>query len=197
MVEGKFPCSDWFICTAVAVMSWIYQLPFSLSGHRFLQSFNMNVMVETVIFLGKFLYYFAESLAFKIIPRRKKDVAGEIVLITGSGSGLGRLLAIHFAHTGAILVLWDINQENNMETCRLAKEKGAVKVFAYKCDCSNRQEVYRVADQVSWLVFFALMLKNLYCSYHALFTKTGRKAFVICFPHDLYVSPTCFCMSEV
>ncbi|XP_048638799.1 short-chain dehydrogenase/reductase family 16C member 6-like [Marmota marmota marmota] len=108
----------------------------------------MSTMVDTAIFLGKFLYYFLESVAFKIIPRKKKDVAGEIVLITGAGSGLGRLLALHFARTGAILVLWDINQESNMETCRLAKEKGGVKVFAYKCDCSNRQEVYSVADQV-------------------------------------------------
>uniref|UniRef100_A0A8C5YPL5 Short-chain dehydrogenase/reductase family 16C member 6-like n=1 Tax=Marmota marmota marmota TaxID=9994 RepID=A0A8C5YPL5_MARMA len=105
-------------------------------------------LLYTAIFLGKFLYYFLESVAFKIIPRKKKDVAGEIVLITGAGSGLGRLLALHFARTGAILVLWDINQESNMETCRLAKEKGGVKVFAYKCDCSNRQEVYSVADQV-------------------------------------------------
>ncbi|KAM5281075.1 short-chain dehydrogenase/reductase family 16C member 6-like [Ctenodactylus gundi] len=108
----------------------------------------MNAMVDTAIFLGKFLYYFLESLAFKIIPKSKKNVAGETVLITGAGSGLGRLLALRFAKLGAILVLWDINEEGNKETCRLAKEKGATKVFAYTCDCSNRQEVYRVADQV-------------------------------------------------
>ncbi|XP_040828636.1 short-chain dehydrogenase/reductase family 16C member 6-like [Ochotona curzoniae] len=108
----------------------------------------MNVIVDTIIFLGKFLYYFLESLVYKIIPKNKKKVSGEIVLITGAGSGLGRLLAIHFAKLGAILVLWDINQEGNMETFRLVKETGDVKVFAYKCDCSNRQEVYRVAGQV-------------------------------------------------
>ncbi|KAL6040912.1 hypothetical protein STEG23_037888, partial [Scotinomys teguina] len=55
---------------------------------------------------------------------------------------------MHFASHGAILVLWDINQEGNMETCRLVKTKGDVKVFAYECDCSNRKEVYKVADQV-------------------------------------------------
>ncbi|ELW71964.1 short-chain dehydrogenase/reductase family 16C member 6 [Tupaia chinensis] len=108
----------------------------------------MDVIIDTSKFLGKFLYYFLESLSYKIIPKRKKNVAGEIVLITGSGSGLGRLLAMHFASLGATLVLWDINEEGNMETCRLAKGKGRAKVFAYKCDCSNREEVYRVADQV-------------------------------------------------
>lgn len=109
----------------------------------------MDVILDTMIFCGKFLYYFLETTVYKIIPKKKKDVAGEIVLITGAGSGIGRLMAIKFASLGAILVLWDINEEGNMETCRLAKEKGGEKVFPYKCDCSNREEVYRVADQVS------------------------------------------------
>ncbi|XP_040117192.1 short-chain dehydrogenase/reductase family 16C member 6 [Oryx dammah] len=108
----------------------------------------MNVVLDTSIFLGKFLYYFLESLFYKIIPKKNKDVTGEIVLITGAASGLGRLLAIEFARLGAILVLWDINEEGNMETCRMIKEKRDAKVFAYTCNCSNRQDVYRVADQV-------------------------------------------------
>ncbi|XP_005396144.1 PREDICTED: short-chain dehydrogenase/reductase family 16C member 6-like isoform X2 [Chinchilla lanigera] len=108
----------------------------------------MNAILDTTMFLGKFLYYALEALVGNIIPKSKKAVAGETVLITGAGSGLGRLLALHFARLGAIVVLWDIDQEANMETCRLAKEKGAVKVFAYKCDCSSRQEIYRVAEQV-------------------------------------------------
>ncbi|XP_036884476.1 short-chain dehydrogenase/reductase family 16C member 6-like [Sturnira hondurensis] len=108
----------------------------------------MDLISDTSVFLAKCSYYFLECLVYKIIPKRKKNVAGEIVLITGAGSGLGRLMAIKFASLGAIVVLWDINEEGNMETCRLAKEKGGEKVFAYKCDCSNREEVYRVADQV-------------------------------------------------
>ncbi|XP_037595647.1 short-chain dehydrogenase/reductase family 16C member 6-like isoform X2 [Cebus imitator] len=108
----------------------------------------MDAIAGTSIFLGKFLYDFLESLVYKIIPKTKKNVAGEIVLIAGAGSGLGRQLATHFAGLGAILVLWDINQEDNVETCRLAKEKGGEEVFPCKCDCRNRQEVCRVADQV-------------------------------------------------
>ncbi|XP_036120318.1 epidermal retinol dehydrogenase 2 [Molossus molossus] len=106
------------------------------------------------------LYYFLESLIYKVIPKGKKDVTGEIVLITGAGSGIGRLMAIKFASLGAIVVLWDINEEGNMETCRLAKQKGDEKVFAYKCDCSNRQEVYKVADQVKEEVGDVTLLIN-------------------------------------
>ncbi|KAM9198164.1 LOW QUALITY PROTEIN: short-chain dehydrogenase/reductase family 16C member 6-like [Dugong dugon] len=106
----------------------------------------MDTVLDTSKFVGKFLYYFLDL--YKIIPKKKKSVAGEIVLVTGAGSGLGRQLAIKFARLGAILVLWDINKEGNMETSRLVKENDCVKVFAYTCDCSNRQEVYSVAKQV-------------------------------------------------
>ncbi|XP_014713274.1 short-chain dehydrogenase/reductase family 16C member 6-like [Equus asinus] len=108
----------------------------------------MDLILDTVTFGGKILRCLLESLIYKIISKKKKNVAGEIVLITGAASGLGRLMAIKFASLGAILVLWDINEEGNIETCRLAKEKRDVKAFAYKCDCTNRQEIYRVADQV-------------------------------------------------
>ncbi|XP_069396109.1 short-chain dehydrogenase/reductase family 16C member 6-like [Delphinus delphis] len=107
----------------------------------------MSTILDTSIFWGKFLYYILESLVYRIIPKKKKNVAGKIVLITGAGSGLGRLLAITFASLGAILVLWDVNEEGNMETCRMIKEKDDEKVFAYTRNCGNRQDVYRVADQ--------------------------------------------------
>lgn len=85
---------------------------------------------------------------FLVIPGRKKNVSGEIVLITGAGSGIGRLLAVKFANLGATVVLWDINQEGLNGTVRLAKEKGTGRVHSYICDCSKRQDIYRVADQV-------------------------------------------------
>ncbi|NXA54094.1 RDHE2 dehydrogenase, partial [Nothocercus julius] len=108
----------------------------------------MNFFLELLKVIGLSFYYLLESLVFLIIPKRKKSVAGEIVLITGAGSGIGRLLSIKFARLGATLVLWDINQEGLKETSRLAKENGAVRVQSYICDCSKRQEVNRVADQV-------------------------------------------------
>lgn len=108
----------------------------------------MNFILETLAVIGLCLYYFVESFVLLFIPVRRKSVAGEIVLITGAGSGIGRLVAVQFARHGAILVLWDVNQEGNKETARLAKMNGAERVYIYVCDCSKRTEVYRVAEQV-------------------------------------------------
>ncbi|NWU04302.1 RDHE2 dehydrogenase, partial [Urocynchramus pylzowi] len=108
----------------------------------------MNFFLRTLKVIVLLVYYLLESLVFLVVPARKKNVSGEIVLVTGAGSGIGRLLAVKFASLGATVVLWDINQEGLNCTVRLAREKGAGRVHSYVCDCSKRQDVYRVADQV-------------------------------------------------
>ncbi|NXL76708.1 RDHE2 dehydrogenase, partial [Leptocoma aspasia] len=108
----------------------------------------MNFFLETLKFIVLLVYYILESLVFLVVPGRKKNVSGEIVLITGAGSGIGRLLAVKFASLGATVVLWDINQEGLNGAVRQARENGAGRVHSYICDCSKRQDVYRVADQV-------------------------------------------------
>ncbi|KAM3841715.1 epidermal retinol dehydrogenase 2 isoform 1-T3 [Vipera latastei] len=107
----------------------------------------MNFFLETLKIILLCIYYLMEFF-LSFIYARKKNVAGEIVLITGAGSGMGRLMALKFARLGATLVLWDINLEGIKETARLARKIGTERVHDYICDCSKRQEVYQVADQV-------------------------------------------------
>uniref|UniRef100_A0A8C3WC02 Short chain dehydrogenase/reductase family 16C member 5 n=1 Tax=Catagonus wagneri TaxID=51154 RepID=A0A8C3WC02_9CETA len=109
---------------------------------------SLSLTKELLVFLGKSVLVLLESLLFTLILVPRKKVAGEIVLITGAGSGLGRLLALRFAHLGSVLVLWDISQEGNEETRKMAQEAGAAGAYAYTCDCSRKEDVYRVADQV-------------------------------------------------
>ncbi|XP_062259620.1 epidermal retinol dehydrogenase 2-like isoform X1 [Platichthys flesus] len=108
----------------------------------------MNIFLETIQVLLLSLWYNVESFIHLFVPRKRKNIAGEVVLLTGAGSGIGRLMAQEFAALGTVLVLWDINHDGMKETARLAKESGASRVHYYLCDCSDRNEVYRVADQV-------------------------------------------------
>uniref|UniRef100_A0A915EHJ5 Short-chain dehydrogenase/reductase 3 n=1 Tax=Ditylenchus dipsaci TaxID=166011 RepID=A0A915EHJ5_9BILA len=80
-----------------------------------------------------------------VLPR--KSVKDQVVLITGSGMGLGRMLAIEFGKLGAKLVLWDINDAMNQETKKLLEQSG-VKAFAYTVDLSDPEQIYAAADKV-------------------------------------------------
>ncbi|KAK1878697.1 Epidermal retinol dehydrogenase 2 [Dissostichus eleginoides] len=107
----------------------------------------MNFILETLQVLLMSIWYNLESFVHLFVPRKRKNIEGEVVLISGAGSGIGRLMAQEFAALNTVLVLWDINQEGMKETARLAKESGASRVHYYLCDCSDKNEVYRVADQ--------------------------------------------------
>ncbi|XP_077415063.1 epidermal retinol dehydrogenase 2-like isoform X2 [Vanacampus margaritifer] len=108
----------------------------------------MNFFLETIQVILLSIWYSVESFIYCFIPKKRKNISGEVVLITGAGSGIGRLMAQEFAAHSTTVVLWDINQEGMKETARLAKQNGAIRVHYYLCDCSDKNEVYRVADQV-------------------------------------------------
>lgn len=108
----------------------------------------MQFLLETIQVLLLSIWFSLESLVFMVVPRRRKNISGEVVLITGAGSGIGRLMAQEFAALDTVVVLWDINQEGMEETARLATQRGARKVSCYLCDCSDKNEVYKVADKV-------------------------------------------------
>lgn len=51
-------------------------------------------------------------------------LAGKVVLLTGTGSGMGRAIAIRFAREGAIVHGCDISQSGNAETVALLEKEG-------------------------------------------------------------------------
>ncbi|KAI6195921.1 hypothetical protein M3Y94_01046300 [Aphelenchoides besseyi] len=54
----------------------------------------------------------------------RKSINGQLMLITGSGSGIGRASALKFAEQGVRLILWDVNEDDNMETLRILELLG-------------------------------------------------------------------------
>ncbi|EDL20239.1 17-beta-hydroxysteroid dehydrogenase 13 isoform 1 precursor [Mus musculus] len=107
----------------------------------------MNLILEFLLLVGVIIYSYLESLVKFFIPRRRKSVTGQTVLITGAGHGIGRLTAYEFAKQKSRLVLWDINKRGVEETADKCRKLGAV-VHVFVVDCSNRAEIYNSVDQV-------------------------------------------------
>lgn len=121
----------------------------------------MSELGKMTIKILLMLYYWLASMVLYFVPRRfkVKDITGEIVLITGAGSGIGRLMSLKFAEKGAILVLWDMNPDGNEETARMIKEKGG-KAYAYKVDVTDKNVVYETANKVKKEVGDVTILVN-------------------------------------
>jgi len=92
------------------------------------------------------IYYIIEATVKLLLPERLfyKDVTGEIVLITGGGSGIGRLMCQKIARLGATVVTWDINQTGNQETVSLIQKEGH-RAMAYTVDMSSKEDIYEAA----------------------------------------------------
>jgi FlaA1/EpsC-like NDP-sugar epimerase len=105
-----------------------------------------------ILLLLGFVYDVIVSIVRFFLPRSLKPVrsfADDIVLITGAAHGLGRCLALEFAKRGGTLVLWDINKRGlNSVKSEINSSHPRVEVFAYVCNCADREEVYATAERV-------------------------------------------------
>lgn len=108
----------------------------------------MLLLAEILVLVFKIFYYICESIYKLFAPIKRKSVAGEIVLITGAGHGIGKELAIGYASLGATVICWDINEKANQQTKDEIKKLGIDSVYAYRCDVTNREEVSIVAEKV-------------------------------------------------
>ncbi|GMR46556.1 hypothetical protein PMAYCL1PPCAC_16751, partial [Pristionchus mayeri] len=102
--------------------------------------------------LGIFILYDCFCAFFSNIARigccKYKRVDGQVILITGAGGGLGRLLALRLADRGATLVLWDADEKglkNTQEQC-VKEANGVVKI--YVVDMLDRSSIARAAEAV-------------------------------------------------
>ncbi|XP_040822633.1 estradiol 17-beta-dehydrogenase 11 isoform X1 [Ochotona curzoniae] len=107
----------------------------------------MKFILDVVLLLPLLVLFSLESLVKLFIPKKKKSVSGEIVLITGAGHGIGRQTAYEFAKLKSKLVLWDINKHGIEETAAECRKLGA-QAHPYVVDCSNREDIYNSAKKV-------------------------------------------------
>ncbi|CAH2285422.1 retinol dehydrogenase 10 [Pelobates cultripes] len=144
----------------------------------------MNIVLEFFVVTFKVLWAFVLAAAKWLVRPKEKSVAGQVCLITGAGSGLGRLFALEFARRRAQLVLWDINSQSNEETADMVREiyrqleaEDALRatsnsveeevppccnlqVYTYTCDVGKREKVYSTAEKVRREVGDVFLLLN-------------------------------------
>ncbi len=83
-------------------------------------------MIVTLQFLLELLYSIVISIGIGVINLVKwlfpssffKSVAGDIVLVTGGGAGIGKIMAKKLAALGAVVVSVDLNEKWNEETVK-------------------------------------------------------------------------------
>uniref|UniRef100_A0A0C9QY72 Short-chain dehydrogenase/reductase 3 n=1 Tax=Fopius arisanus TaxID=64838 RepID=A0A0C9QY72_9HYME len=118
------------------------------------------ILADVCLLFIKAFFSVLDSAYRLFVPVKEKSVAGEIVLITGAGHGIGRELALKYASLGGTVVCWDLNPQGNKETVDEVMKLGATKAYGYKCDVTNREEVFKVADLVKAEVGNVTILVN-------------------------------------
>lgn len=111
----------------------------------------MSGFVENVKAFFLLLFYLLTLWPYEVVksflPRRKKDINGELLFITGAGSGIGRGMAVKFASLGATVICTDVNKETSDETAEMIKDNGD-KAYSFKLDVTDRHAVYALADKI-------------------------------------------------
>ncbi|XP_045127037.1 short-chain dehydrogenase/reductase family 16C member 6-like isoform X2 [Portunus trituberculatus] len=110
---------------------------------------DFNQVVLVLWWLVLTAYYTLEAMVMMVVPKkyRAKDVRGSVVLVTGGGSGIGRLMCLKLAAKGAVVVTWDVSEAGNGETVRQVQAAGG-QCRAYTVDLCDRQAVYAAATRL-------------------------------------------------
>jgi len=105
-------------------------------------------ILEVLVSLLLTVYHVVERFVKLFIPQKmfEKSINGQVLLVTGGGSGIGRLMCLRFARLGATVVTWDINKAGNEETVAMVKNEGN-KAFSYTVDMSSKEDIYKAAKQ--------------------------------------------------
>jgi len=74
---------------------------------------------------------------------------GKVAVITGTGDGIARTLALRFAGEGAAIVGCDVNEDTAAETQRLVRRAGGTMECLFPLDLSDESQAHRLMHQAA------------------------------------------------
>lgn len=108
----------------------------------------IKFIIELIQLIVSVLLIYGQSLKNLLLGKPKKNISGQVALVTGAGHGLGRELAIQLAGQGAKVALLDINKDNCDSVCREISKSGGI-VKSYHCDVTKEEMTQSVVRRVA------------------------------------------------
>uniref|UniRef100_A0A0A1WSY5 Short-chain dehydrogenase/reductase 3 n=1 Tax=Zeugodacus cucurbitae TaxID=28588 RepID=A0A0A1WSY5_ZEUCU len=106
----------------------------------------VTLVLDIALLIFKFWVAIIESIVKTFVPQ-EINVSGKTVLITGTGHGIGKELALQYSALGAKLICWDVNEEANLQTVKEIKAYGG-EAHGYTCNVTKRDEINALAEQI-------------------------------------------------
>lgn len=127
----------------------------------------LSLIWEYILFIVFFLFHTAKGIFITcktfflmFVPTPRKNIADDVILITGGGRGIGRQMAIKFAkHRPRHIVLLGRNETPLKETEKDVQSLG-VQCTYYICDVCNRDLVYKIAEDIKQNIGDVTILVN-------------------------------------
>nr|CAX70265.1 SDR1 protein [Schistosoma japonicum] len=77
-----------------------------------------------------------------------KDLSSDVILITGAGNGIGRLMCLEFAKFCPNIVAVDKNEKSLVETSELVHKETGVQIKVYVCDLRHKKAIDELSTNI-------------------------------------------------
>ncbi|KAK4471571.1 hypothetical protein MN116_004987 [Schistosoma mekongi] len=126
----------------------IYVVKMMQYGHR---TPHIEFIIEHAIFIFRLFLCCFYELANRILQTISpvyKDLSSDIILITGAGNGIGRLMCLEFAKFCPNIVAVDKNEKSLVETSGLVYKETGVQIKVYVCDLRQKKAIDELSTNV-------------------------------------------------